>query len=196
MRLLAIALITCLVAPIGRTRAADQAAPPWMVEYVYFRYDPSFSPPWEIQIERDAREKIAGEIRRCVKNGPSESDHRRVFELAPAKFDELVSEIESKEFKDAAEKCSVIGNDGEMYSFGRRLGKRHVAFDVWTPTLSPDDPCSRIALRLARKFLEAAAIRDIRQLEEEPNKAAEPSRTTVTAPASAGARASGAPGSP
>ena len=184
----AIALIICLVAQIDRTRAADQTAPPWMVESVYFRYDPSFSPSWEIRIERDVRGKIAGEIRRSVEKGSSESDCRRVFELAPSKFDELVSEIESKEFKDAAEKCSVIGNDGDMYSFGRRLGKRYVAFDVWTPTLSPDDPCSRIALRLARKFLEAAGVRDIRQLEEEPNQPSQSTTPSVTPPAAQEAR--------
>ena len=124
-------------------------------------------------------------------------------------FDGLVQKIESEGLRTEAETSEPVGMDGTNWIFRHDFGGRALELRFWTPESRKGSQ----AYTLGARFVAVAQLIGVLPEEskdphgdiptvvptlefKKPNQAAEPTRTTVTPPAGAGDRASGARGSP
>jgi hypothetical protein len=157
MRCIYISALLVTIVTLCGCRVTPQ---PGLSEVIEFRYEPSFSPRIVIQLERDSKGAISGQM---FRRGLEENPSRQVlheFKVSSQKFERLVAAIESSEFKAAAEGDPIIGVDGTTYVFARSMGNRFLQLRIWNPGLSPKISSARLALQLAHEFIAAAGVED------------------------------------
>ena len=145
-------------------------------EAIEFRFEPSFRDGILVWMARTPNGKVhCSAYKLPIADDGGIASHSKVppkllkeAVVSSADFDALVSALEGRELRIAAEADSS-GLDGTAWTFLRKAGGRQINLRFWTPERNLRSP----ALALGRRFVALAQIQDAFP-KEEPNQASEP----------------------
>ena len=196
-------------------------------EEIEFCFEPSFSDGTMIWLARTSGGKIQCSVYTLpvAVDGRTESHSKarpkllKEVAVSAMDFDALVREIEAQGLRTEAETSDPVGIDGTSWMFRHSFGGRALELRFWSPEIRKGSGAYALGAKIAAVAQIKGALPEESQDPhgdipaivpdvdfKEPNQGAEPTRTAVTPPASASAkasadrgagdRASGARGSP